>query len=391
MFLENQPQKQIDYYEQLLRVVGSLSGLFSESSTPYLSPRVAENIFCKAFGAENHSRSDVSADASKSKLGFGIKTFLDYTGRSMQKIAEFNGDHGMFRGLDPQGKIEKIAQLRNERLATTKRILGLNDIIYHCVTRQIGRIMIYETPSPSINVAKIKDIKISASGNTIQFSDPMAEYSFSLSKSTLSRRFARGKILLEVPVRILKDPFAEIEKLMGAEKLIFASIKPQPHVFLPLYSVRKGLKEAPEKSGLNQWNASGRPRDPNEIYIPIPAWIHRKFPQFFPPRDKSFELTLPDRRILSAKVCQDQSKALMSNPNSDLGKWLLRDILNLKERELLAYGRLAAIGLDAVVIYKVDSRTYDIDFTQIGSYEEFQIENGEKPNSDLVPKEGDEE
>jgi hypothetical protein len=67
----------------------------------------------------------------------------------------------------------------------------------------------------------------------------------------------------------------------------------------------------------------------------------------------------------------------MSNPNSALGKWLLRDVLNLKEKELLTYDKLQAIGLDTVVIYKIDSEHYDIDFTRIGSYEKFEIENGE--------------
>ena len=80
---------------------------------------------------------------------------------------------------------------------------------------------------------------------------------------------------------------------------------------------------------------------------------------------------------MSAKVCQDNSKALMSNPNSALGKWLLRDVLNLPEREMLTYDKLQAIGLDTVVIYKTDNKTYDIDFTRIGSYEKFLNENGE--------------
>lgn len=74
---------------------------------------------------------------------------------------------------------------------------------------------------------------------------------------------------------------------------------------------------------------------------------------------------------MSAKVCQENSKALMSNPNSALGQWLLRDILNLKDWELLTYGKLEEIGLDSVVIYKTDQGKYDIDFTKIGSYEEF--------------------
>jgi len=188
--------------------------------------------------------------------------------------------------------------------------------------------------------------------------------------------------LLDVPVRILTDPFTAIEKLISEAGLIFAPVKVHPHVFFPLYSMRGGSKRVPEKSGLNQWNTASRPRDPNEIYIPIPAWVHRKFDGFFPPHDGAFELTLPDETTMSAKVCQDNSKALMSNPNSALGKWLLRDVLNLREKELLNYDKLQTIGLDTVMIYKIDNEHFDIDFTRVGSYEKFEVENGENNESE---------
>ncbi|MEK7587870.1 MAG: NgoFVII family restriction endonuclease [Patescibacteria group bacterium] len=376
MFIENQSKEQRDYYERLLKAVGSLSKLFSESSEPYIAYRAAENLFCKAFEAENLSRSDASADASKNRIGFGIKTFLHKNGKSFEKIAEFNSDHALFRALGAEEKIKKIAELRNERIETTKRIFGLEQIIYHCITRQVGKILVYETPALLIKIDEITNLKVNE--NTIQFSDPSAEYSFNVAKSTLYKRFVTPEdVLLEVPVRILEDPFDQIEKLITEAGLIFAPIKIQPHVFLPLYSMRGGNKKVPEKSGLNQWNASGRPRDPNEIYIPIPAWIHKKFSNFFPLRDQAFQLTLPDRATMSAKVCQDNSKALMSNPNSVLGQWFLRDVLNLSERELLTYDKLQAIGLDTVVIYKIDNETYDIDFTRIESYEKFLNDNGE--------------
>jgi hypothetical protein len=388
MFIENQPTDKKSQYERLLRAVGSLSRLFSEAPEPYIAYRAAENLFCKAFEAENLSRSDASADASKDRLGFGIKTFLYKNGKSFEKIAEFNSDHALFRSLDAEAKIRKIAELRNERITTTKRIFGLDDIIYHCVTRQVGKILVYETPAPLIEIDRITGLKVS--GNTIQFSDPHEEYSFSVPKSTLYKRFVTPEsVLIDMPVRILEDPFDHLEKLITEAGIIFAPIKVQPHVFLPLYSMRGGVKKVPDKSGLNQWNAAGRPRDPNEIYIPIPAWIHRKFPNFFPPRDQAFELTLPDRKVLSAKVCQDNSKALMSNPNSALGQWLLRDVLNLREREPLTYDKLQAIGLDTVVIYKVDDETYDIDFTRIGSYEKFLSENGERDNGETADEDED--
>ena len=334
MFIEKQNLDQVRYYERLLKAVGSLSNLFSEAPEPYLPYRAIENLFCKAFEADNLSRSDASADASKDKLGFGIKTFLEKNGKTTQKIAEFNSEHSLFRRLPPDEMIRKIAELRNQRLETTKRIFGLDEIIYHCVTREVGNILVYETPAPTIQLDQIRNLKLN--GNSIQFADSSTEYSFSVPKSTLYKRFITPEsVPLRVHVRILKDPFAEIEKLIEEGKLIFPEIRVQPHVFLPLYSTKaKGVqKHVPEQSGLNQWNADGRPRDPNEIYIPIPAWIHRKFPNFFPPRDVPFELILPNREKLSAKVCQQNNKALMSNPNSALGKWLLRDVLNLNERE----------------------------------------------------------
>ena len=35
--------------------------------------------------------------------------------------------------------------------------------------------------------------------------------------------------------------------------------------------------------------------------------------------------------------------------------WLLRDVLDLHERELLTYEKLQTIGLDYVVVYKIDN------------------------------------
>lgn len=383
-FLERQTEEQKSLYSQLLNSVASFSRLFSESSEPYLAYRAAENIFCKAFDAENLSRSDASADASKDGVGIGIKTFLKKNGASMEKVAEFNSDHALFRSLEPEEKVRKIAEMRNERLETTKRIFNLSELVYHCVVREAGKILVYETPMSPIDIGSIRDIQISANGSAIHFFDAHHEYNFNVSKSTLYRRFITENVELTIPVRIIQDPYIEIGKLVADNGLIFADIKTQPHVFLPLYSRKGGVKQVQEKSALNQWNAAGRPRDPNEVYIPIPAWIHQKFPNFFPDRDVPFELMLPSRDTMSAKVCQDNSKALMSNPNASLGKWLLRDVLNLQERELLTYDKLQEIGLDTVVVYKVDDEHYDIDFTRIGSYENFLAENNEGEEDEVI-------
>jgi hypothetical protein len=223
----------------------------------------------------------------------------------------------------------------------------------------------------SIDAGNIRDIVVRE--NVICFRDGLNEYSFNISKSTLYKRFISEQAALDLQVDILDNPFEALEKLLqeSERELVFSPIKEPEHIFLPLYSAKAEKKYVPEKSGLNQWNAAGRPRDPNEIYIQIPAWIHRVFTEFFPPRDENFILILPGGIEMTAKVCQDNSKALMSNPNSELGKWLLRDVMNLNERELLTYDKLEEIGLDSVVIYKTDDGKYDIDFTRIGSYEDF--------------------
>ena len=88
-------------------------------------------------------------------------------------------------------------------------------------------------------------------------------------------------------------------------------------------------------------------------------------------------MELPDRKVLQAKLCQSGDKALMSNPNTALGQWILRDVLKLKEGELLTYDKLRDIGLDSVVLYKQDNK-YKIDFAKIGTFEEFKSELSNK-------------
>jgi hypothetical protein len=146
-----------------------------------------------------------------------------------------------------------------------------------------------------------------------------------------------------------------------------------PVIYLPLYAPSSKNFEPAKKSGLNQWNASGRSRHPDEIYIPIPAWIHQQFPNFFPPsNDHPFNLSLPNGKILLASTCQAGRKGLMSNPNKELGKWLLRDVLHIPEGELVSKTHLEKSGIDSAKLIKYNNNTYKIDFTPLGSYENFK-------------------
>lgn len=364
-----------DYYKKILKILGSLTNLFSESKVPYLNYRITENLYCKSFGAINLSRSDVSADASFNGFGIGIKTFVNGNGKSLQKVAEFNKDNIKFRGLQLKELVEKVADLRNVRIETTKRIYGLKNMIYHCIVRDKEKISTFECDMNLIDKSSIKILN--STKNTISFKDSSNEYSFNITKSTLYKRFLTKNVIFEIDVKILDDPFEVLEEKFSKVKEVYykKKITEKPFVILPLYTITKDDKIVFERSGLNQWNARGRRRDVNEIYIPIPVWIHKRFPGFFLSRDTPFNLILPDGTMLEAKVCQDNSKALMSKHNADLGKWLLRKVLNLEEGELLTYKKLQQIGLDSVIIERIDKKTYAIDFRSSGVYEEFLEEH----------------
>lgn len=139
-FFLNQSEKGQKLYIELLQATGALSNLFAESKTPFLYYRAMENIFCKSFDADNLSRSDVSADAGKDKIGVGLKTFLHQNGSTYQKIAEFNRESYLLRGLNKEDTVTKVSEMRNERIKSTKSICDLDDMIYHLVTRYNGGI-----------------------------------------------------------------------------------------------------------------------------------------------------------------------------------------------------------------------------------------------------------
>ena len=377
MFFNNQTEKQRQEYQDFLKIAGCLSNMFSDSEIPYLYYRVAEKVFCRAFEADDLSRSDVSADAKKELLGIGLKTFLKGNDKTFQKVAEFNSDRPLYAHLGAKELIEKVSELRNTRIEFTENTHGLEKSIYHCVLRDSGKFKIFEEPMEKVDIPNIRNIKENKS--SIVFNDGKNEYSFLLSKSTLTKRFVTESIIYEFDVDILEDPLFELNKLLSQKDLLLETEKRiKQTVYLPLYGRDKIVFE---KSGLNQWNAGGRDRHPNEVYIPIPAEIHKNFPGFFPNRDTSFSLKLPNGKEMKSKVCQDNSKALMSYSNRELGKWILRDVLKLKEGELLTYEKLQILGIDSIRIDKINNSEFEINFSQVGSYETFK--NKFKINSSL--------
>ncbi len=367
MFYSAQDSSQQTDYKENLKLIGSLSNLFSDSKTPYLYYRVAEKIFTNAFDAKDLSRGDVALDAVKGKIGIGLKTFLASNNKSFQKVAEFNKDKALYENKSKEKIVQIVSILRNERIRFAEKLYGVDRSVYHCVVRDEHQFRIYEEEMHYIDIANISDIK--QRKNSIIFNDSLNDYSFNLSKSTLTKRFVTSDVLEEFDVKILLNPLDDIRTCILQNKLCYdTSSKIIDTLFLPLYGKNRVVYE---KSGLNQWNADGRQRDVNEVYIPVPVVVHQHKPGFFPDRDQVFNLKLPDGKILQSKLCQAGSKALMSHSNRELGKWILRDVLSLDEHELLSYEKLQKIGIDSVRIDKIDKNNYEINFSSIDSFENF--------------------
>lgn len=370
MLFKNASEETKEEYKKLLIAISSLSRLFSKKETPYLEYRIGENLYCKAFRAKNVSRDCSAIDAVNEEVGVGIKTFQ---GTNLQKIAEFNKDRIVFHNLPSKELILKISELRNERIEFAKRNYGIKSLIYHCIKRVNRQIHILECPMDAIS---LKNIQITSSrNNSISFNDGIHSYSFNISKSVLMMRFPDMEPLMKIDVHILEDPIEILQSKLTEVIRNVCDISISQQIILPLYSPKSSPKKVQEKSGLNQWNAGGRKRNLDEAYIPIPAWMHKKFKGFFPPRDTVFKLMLPNDNFLMASICQDGDKALMSNPNKRLGEWILRDILKARRGNLITYDRLKKLGVDSVTVKKTGNKEYAIDFASEGSYDDFEKEN----------------
>ncbi len=384
MFYEIQPEELRSNYKKMLTIVGNLTLLFSESNCPYLPYRCHENIFCKYLEAENLARSDCSADAKKGRIGVGLKTWM---GQNDQKVAEFGRLRETYENLSGMDLVRQIAEYRNERIRVTKNMHGIDQMIYHIVKRVPGAMQILEHAFEYIDIDNLSLIENRGNVNNTYFTDGNHIYHFSTSKNTLYMIFEDMELLDSFEVEIMNDPYAflmnafdeQVGPVVNIANQVQAPVDRTNSICLRLYSVKSdGTKFVAEKSGLNQWNAAGRVRNPNEVYIPYPSEDRARTDGFFPPRDTVFNLTFPDGTVIPSKVCQQDSKAIMSNPNKILGEWLLRNVFELPERTLLTYRMLEIFGVDCVIFTKHGDLDYSIDFAESGTYEAFYgIENDE--------------
>lgn len=356
---ERAPLQSRQLYQKYLMAMSAISRLFSESDKPYLDYRIVENLFCKCFGAENLSRSCIAVDARIGKEGIGIKTFVDNS--PFQKIAEFDKKRSEIDTGDTLEDAYKVSELRNTRLDFATDAYEIDSFSYHYILRHDNSLSVHECPMDRVDLDSLKIVSETTKG--FDFEDRHCKYRFNRAKSTMYESFPLDKPMYQFGVSYIENPEDAILKVLDIIDVCPAE-KEEETLTLPLFSARGG-GYVPERSGLNQWNAKGRPRDFDEIYIPYNKSYRFGSTGFFPSRDTPFDLELPNGKHMSAKICQDGGKAIMSNPNRELGEWLLRDVLRLKEGQLVTMDLLDDKGVNAVIFTKHKDGRYSIDFSYI--------------------------
>lgn len=354
-----------DKYYSMLALMAGLSNLFSDSEIPFIHYRITENLFCRYTGATNLSRTDTAYDAKWEDIGIGVKTFILSGNSSKEKIAEFNALAPELKDLNGKALAHRLADFRNERMNSANGLYGINKALYHIIGRRKESLVVFNCDYDYVDKDNIRILK--STDKALHFTDEKNIYSFNRSKSVLMKDFYLPDDAKQIDVNIIEDPYTLLEKLLNKDENMEKS-KYKERVILPLFSMKYGIKYVPECSGLNQWNAAGRARDEDEVYIPIPILVRRYKEGFFPDSKTPFILHLPDGSEMSAKVCQAGGKALMSNPNKALGNWLLRKVLHKAPGHLVTYQDLEIAGFDSIVITKNDDGSYNLDVSRDNSF-----------------------
>lgn len=391
-------------YIKYLEIFGAISGLFKDNregtnaKKPYLYYRNHEQLFAKVFNVEDLTRKDSAFDAiavtERGRIGVGLKTWVHTRDFTFQKVAEFNKvAPTVFAPLiekeDYEQLIRVISEYRNERIKLDKRQYNTQFDIYHNITRDDNKMNIVEANYDLIQLDSLE--LLSQNKSTFTFTDGSNTYKFYASKSVLLQQFdaSQEKVLKSIPIQQFEDPF-ELLKMIDLSALD-SEKETRDFIYLPIYSDQH--YKVNEKSGFNAWNAASKSKGSEilrpvyEAYIPIPKWIHLTFPGFFGFNalnkqerndSDSFNLHLPDGRIIPALVSQDDGKSLQTNPQSILGEWILHDVLGLKERELLTMNHLIKLGVDSLKVTKLDGKDFKIELAETNAFEEWKIENDDK-------------
>ncbi len=421
-------------YIKFLQVYGALSNLFRQKKgdmIPYLDSKFQETIFARIFESQNadigNTPHDVVSIFGNDRIGIGLKTWMN-SKPSFQKVMQlkrYKNDIDDIRRInDNEALAHKISEIKNERLKSDYKRLGLSDNnnIYHYITRDEGCFTINECAYPLVDLSNLREFNLTTT--SFSWSDGFKEYKYTFGDSQIHQKFdssTRDTFLLhQFDIQIIEDPFSFLLKayfnFINKAKV---AVKDIIEVYLPLYSYRS--KEVEAKSGLNAWNAAPKNkgsdtlRPLNEVYIPIPRDFHKKHPDFFTNNIFKFEeeqkrfqgnrenkpeirfyLQLPNGKKIPSLVTQSNMKGLQSGSNTErdengkyygqsaLGQWLLVDVLGLKERRLVTREWLQKKGTDSVRLWrdKNDYSIINIDFAPTGSFEAFI-------NNEPIPQEDD--
>lgn len=388
-------------YQRSISAAASLSRLFSDNL--YLNSKLMERAFCKYLDAENVALDDVPIDAkihtAEHEYGIGLKTFGhdERTKLKTEKIAEFDKLKRKYTHK-VQNDAELVIDSWNNRLDETRAVYGIDDYTYHCLTRHGNTISIVECGFTFIDPCEIT-AKESTGGFFFEYDN--VKYRYNYGKSVLMRGFDVTKPIESFDVKVMDDPFSILGRLYAeildevkpiesfnakAREDPFSIIgrmygempdntKPKPTLILPLFGYKHGIPTVFPKSGLNQWNADGRPRSLKEVYIPYNKREQDLSPGFFPEYkpghrgDKQhFVVHLPNGKQFNASRCQSGGKGIMSQDNSDFGEWLLHDVLNVEPGAVVTLDTLEERGINAVIFTKNSDEDYSIDFTYVDPY-----------------------
>lgn len=430
---ERYDQEQRQTYKDYLKMYGALSAMFnqksSETGAPYLDSKFQETIYARSFNSEDvdigNTPHDIRSTFGHEKIGIGIKTWLSSKGsyQKVMQLKKYKTDIDQY--IDDSMKEQlayKIADIKNNRLITDYKRLGLSDNnIYHYATRDEGKIILSETSYPLININNLEPGVLT--NKSFSFNDGYKDYKYTFGDSQIWMRFGKDQsdttLLDQIDIDILNDPFKFMRDAFQTYRKDGEVYVPDNHVvcdylYLPLYSYK--TKEVPRRSGLNAWNGVPKTkgsltlRPKGEAYIPIPKQLWAKKPYWVDPNldmrnysdykhrtgNNSYPINLhmPDGKIFKALFAQQGFKGLQTNPQSILGNWILNVLgINNPQRErydidaenVVTMDLLHKIGYDSVKLWHADpSNLHEvwIDFAEYGSFERFMKNETQTENSD---------
>lgn len=274
-------------YESLLRAMARLSGLFSVNSAPYIDSRFVEKLYIETTGAKDLGRKDKSFDALHSDgSGVGVKTFLGQAGSAkVEKIAEFAAlaNAGTFIGLNSEELAHSVALARNTRVSSDVAEYGvvLDTSIYHCLIRISGGAVVHEEPYRLIEIGNLAPTNSNGTRKKgwgklekgVYFTDGLSDYTYSVSKNVLMKRFRFDRDTEFIPLEIEVNPFILLDQLVGrapmgdttrkdttgakmkTKRILGEEVRGRDYVVLPLLPSRSRSSVAVRHQSMECWGA----------------------------------------------------------------------------------------------------------------------------------------